>query len=137
MLSKTVTYTDYAGIERKEIFRFNLTEAEITELQMSEYGGLSTILQRIIDSKDSKEIYKMFKKIVLLAYGVMSDDGRRFIKTDQVKEEFSQTEAFSIICMELLTDSKSASDFINGIVPSKYANALKNNPLLANESSVS
>ena len=116
MLAKTVTYMDYNGVERKETFYFNLTEAELTEMQMSEYGGLTNMLQKIIDSQDSKAIMREFKKLILLAYGVKSDDGKRFIKNDQVREEFSQTEAFSEIYMELLTDSDAAAAFVNGIV---------------------
>lgn len=125
MLAKTVTYTDYNGVERKETFYFNLTEAELTEMQMSEYGGLTNMLQKIIDSQDSKAIMREFKKLILDAYGVKSDDGKRFIKNDQVKEEFSQTEAFSEIYMELLTDSDAAAAFVNGIVPAKFAKALE------------
>lgn len=125
MLAKTVTYTDYNGVERKETFYFNLTEAEITEMQLSEYGGLADMIQRIIDSKDTKAIMAMFKKLVLGAYGVKSDDGRRFIKNDKVRDEFSQTEAYSIIFMELSTDADAASAFVNGIVPAKFAKALE------------
>ena len=125
MLAKTVTYMDYNGVERKETFYFNLTEAELTEMQMSEYGGLTNMLQKIIDSQDSKAIMREFKKLILLAYGVKSDDGKRFIKNDQVREEFSQTEAFSEIYMELLTDSDAATAFVNGIVPAKFAKALE------------
>lgn len=125
MLAKTVTYMDYNGVERKETFYFNLTEAELTEMQMSEYGGLTNMLQKIIDSQDSKAIMREFKKLILLAYGVKSDDGKRFIKNDQVREEFSQTEAFSEIYMELLTDSDAAAAFVNGIVPTKFAKALE------------
>lgn len=125
MLAKTVTYTDYNGVERKETFYFNLTEAELTEMQMSEYGGLTNMLQKIIDSQDSKAIMREFKKLILDAYGVKSDDGKRFIKNDQVKEEFSQTEAFSEIYMELLTDSDAAAAFVNGIVPAKFAKVLE------------
>lgn len=125
MLAKTVTYMDYNGVERKETFYFNLTEAELTEMQMSEYGGLTNMLQKIIDSQDSKAIMREFKKLILLAYGVKSDDGKRFIKNDQVREEFSQTEAFSEIYMELLTDSDAAAAFVNGIVPAKFAKALE------------
>lgn len=125
MLAKTVTYTDYNGVERKETFYFNLTEAELTEMQMSEYGGLTNMLQKIIDSQDSKAIMREFKNLILAAYGVKSDDGKRFIKNDQVREEFSQTEAFSEIYMELLTDSDAAAAFVNGIVPAKFAKALE------------
>ena len=117
MLKKTITYTDYNGVERKEDFYFNLSKAEIMEMEMSTAGGLAEMIQRIVDSKDNVAIIKIFKELVLKAYGKKSDDGRRFIKSKEISEEFSQTEAYSIIFMELAMDADAAAKFVNGIVP--------------------
>lgn len=117
MLKKTVTYVDYNGVERTEDFYFNLSKAEITEMELSVDGGLSQMLQTIVDSKDNKQIVAMFKEIVLKSYGEKSPDGRRFIKNKELSDAFSQTEAYSEIFMELALDEKAAADFINGIMP--------------------
>lgn len=118
MYKKTMTYTDYNGEERTEDFYFNLTKAEITEMELSTEGGLRDKIQRITKAKDVPEIIRLFKELILKAYGVKSPDGKRFIKSDQLSEEFSQTEAYSDFFVELATNSDSASEFVNGIMPS-------------------
>lgn len=117
MLKKTITYEDYNGVTRTEDFYFNFTEAEIMELELGTTGGLAEMIQRIVASQDAPTILKIFKDIILKAYGVKSEDGRRIIKNDAVREDFAQTEAYSKLFMELATDSKAAADFINKIVP--------------------
>lgn len=117
MLIKPITYTDYDGVERTENFMFNLTKAELTELNLTTEGGLQVVIQRIIDSRDVPEITKWFKKIIVMAYGEKSADGRRFIKSKELTDEFLQTEAYSELFMELLSDEKAAATFINGILP--------------------
>ena len=117
MLKKTITYTDYNGVERKEDFYFNLTKAEIMEMEMSISGGLTEMINRIVAAQDAPAIVKIFKELVLKAYGVKSPDGKRFIKSEELATEFAQTEAYSQLFMELATDADAASAFVNGIVP--------------------
>ena len=128
MLTKTVKYTDYNGNERTETLNFHLTKAEIAEMELSMPGGMSATIQRIIEAQDTKELIAIFKDLLLKSYGVKSPDGRRFIKNDELREEFSQTEAYSEMFMELATDAKAASDFVNGIVPADMQEQLKNMP---------
>ena len=117
MLKKTITYTDYNGVERKEDFYFNLTKAEIMEMEMSISGGLTEMINRIVAAQDAPAIVKIFKELVLKAYGIKSPDGKRFIKSEELATEFAQTEAYSQLFMELATDTDAASAFVNGIVP--------------------
>lgn len=117
MLKKTIKYVDYNGVERCEDFYFNLSKAEVTEMQVSEEGGYDQMLQRIVDAKDNKEIFKHFKAIILKAYGEKSQDGRRFIKSEELSEEFAQTEAFVELIMELASSETAAAEFVNGIIP--------------------
>lgn len=117
MLKKTITYTDYNGVERKEDFYFNLTKAELMEMELMEAGGMAEMIKKIVDTKDVPSIIKVFKKLVLKAYGEKSADGKRFIKNDELTEAFSQTEAYSELFMELATDADAAAAFVNGIVP--------------------
>lgn len=117
MLKKTITYTDYNGVERTEDFMFNLTKAEILEMQLTKDGGMDAAIKKIVDAKDAPEIMKVFKDLILKSYGIVSDDGRRFIKSREISDSFAQTEAFSMLFMELATDTDAASAFVNGIVP--------------------
>ena len=118
MLKKTIKYTDYNGVERLEDFWFNLSKAEIMEMEMSTTGGLAETIQKIVSTQDAPAIIKIFKDLVLKAYGEKSPDGKRFIKSDEISTAFSQTEAYSILFMELATDADAAAKFVNGIVPS-------------------
>lgn len=117
MLKKTVTYVDYNGVERTEDFYFNLSKAEVAEMELSVQGGFSKMLEEIVASKDNVQIVNLFKQMVLKSYGEKSPDGRRFIKSDEIAQAFAQTEAYSEIFMELALDEKKAADFVNGIMP--------------------
>ena len=117
MLKKTVTYTDYNGTERKEDFYFNLSKAEVMEMEMSTSGGLAQMINKIIETQDSPAIIKIFKDLILKAYGEKSPDGKRFIKSPELSEAFAQTEAYSNLFMELATDADAAAKFVNGITP--------------------
>ena len=121
MLSKKIKYTDYNGVEREETFLFNLSKAELMEMELGITGGLSDMLKNIIASQDTPSIVKIFKDLILKAYGEKSPDGKRFIKIDEkgnpLSVAFSQTEAYSNLFMELATDSDAATNFIRGIVP--------------------
>lgn len=121
MIKKTITYTDYNGTERTEDHYFNLNQAEIMEMQMSTDGGLDEQIKRIVAAQNAPEIMKMFKGIILKSYGVKSADGKRFIKSDEISTEFSQTEAYASLFMELVTDADAAAKFVNGIVPNMPA----------------
>lgn len=124
MLKKTITYVDFNGEERTEDFYFNLTKAELSLMQLSEKGGLDVVLDRMIQTRDEPSMIKMFKEIIDLSYGEKSADGRKFVKNDAILEDFKSTEAYSVLFMELATDSKAAADFINGIVPKDVAAAV-------------
>ena len=121
MLKKTIKYTDYNGVERSEDFYFNLSKAEIAEMELGTTGGFAEMLQRIIDTQDMPQIVKMFKDLVLKSYGVKSADGKRFIKSDEISTAFTQTEAYSELFMELATDAEAAAAFVNGIIPADMA----------------
>lgn len=117
MIKKTISYTDYDGNNRTEDFYFNLTKAEVMEMEMMTDGGLEKMINKIIQTTDTKKIIEIFKSIILKSYGEKSPDGRRFIKNDELREAFSQTEAYSQLFMELATDAKAATDFVNGVIP--------------------
>lgn len=121
MLKKTITYTDYDGRERTEDFYFNLTKAELIEMDFSAKGGMQKLLEQITETNDRKRLIELVKDLILRSYGVKSEDGRRFVKTKELSEEFSQTEAFSELFMEVGTDDGAAVAFVKGILPQSLA----------------
>lgn len=130
MFKITKTYTDYNDVERTEDFYFNLTKAEVMEMEMSTAGGLAETIQRIVAAQDAPAIIKIFKELVLTAYGQKSMDGKRFEKNEQLRTEFSQTEAYSEIFMELATDADAAAKFVNGIMPKDLVEKNKANGVM-------
>lgn len=117
MLKKTITYTDYDGNSRTEDFYFNLNKAEIAEMEASEIGGLSNLLKKIVAERNNKKIIELFKELILRAYGEKSPDGKRFVKNQELRDAFCQTEAYSELFMELAGNAEAAAAFVNGITP--------------------
>ena len=117
MLKKAITYVDYNGVERTESFYFNLSKAELIEMEYGTVGTFTSMIQNIIDAQDEPELIKLFKSLILKSYGKKSADGRRFEKSEEISKDFSETEAYVILFMELARDSKAASEFVNGIIP--------------------
>jgi len=119
MLRKQITYTDYNDVLRTEDFYFNLSKAEIADLELMTPGGLEYTIKKMIQTEDRPGLVTLFKKIILESYGEKSPDGKRFMKNPELSKAFSETEAFVELYMELVTDAKAASAFINAIVPQK------------------
>lgn len=117
MLKIAKTFTDYDGNSRTEDFYFNLSKAELMKMEMGESGGLEKLLRKIIAEQDNVQIMKYFDEIISKAYGEKSADGRRFIKSPELTEAFKQTEAYSEIFMDLITDAGKAADFVNQVLP--------------------
>lgn len=136
MLTKTIKYTDYNGVEREENFLFNLSKAELMEMEMGITGGLGESIKKIIAAQDTPSIIKVFKELLLKAYGEKSSDGKRFVKVDDngvpLSRAFSETEAYSILFMELATNVEEASKFIKGIIPKDIDLSQANIPELNN-----
>ena len=122
MLKQTITYTDYNGTERTEDFWFNLSKAELAEMELSVDGGFAERARRIATAKGGPELGKLFKELMLKSYGVRSLDGRQFVKIDndgnRLSVGFSQTEAYSELFMKLATNADEAAKFFTGVIPS-------------------
>lgn len=132
MLKKTIKFTDYNGVERTEDHYFNLSKAELMEMELGTTGGFAEMLQKLVDAQDGPSLMKIFKEIILKAYGIKSADGKRFEKKPEISEAFEQTEAYSELFMELITDADAAAKFIQGIIPADAAKQLneQNHPAL-------
>jgi hypothetical protein len=121
MLTKSITYKDFNGVERTEEFFFHLTKADLVEMQLSVYGGLDAMIKRIVNTTNEPELIKMFKELILKSYGEPSADGKRFVRFapdgHRLADDFAQTAAYSVLFMELATDAEAAAKFVNGITP--------------------
>lgn len=121
MLKKTITYTDFNDVERKEDFYFNLTKAELSEMKVSVKGGLEEWIEKIVKTDDDKEIFALFKKIIVASYGEKSDDGKFFRKSDTISDDFVSSPAFDELMMTILNDEALAAEFVTGIMPKDLA----------------
>jgi hypothetical protein len=117
MVVERIKYKNFNDVEIEEDFYFNFNEAEITEMQLTYPGGLKAELQRIMDAKDQAEIIKVFKRLILMAYGRKSADGKRFEKSEEISREFEQTNAYSQLFMKLAFDDEAAARWVNGVIP--------------------
>lgn len=129
MFADTITYTDYNGVERTETFHFNLNEAELTEMRLMTPGGMDKHIEKIVAAKNEPELFKLFKEFMLKAYGVKSDDGKRFRKSKELSEEFTQTEAYNKILLRLCSDADYASNFVNKTLPNSAKMTDSKSPL--------
>lgn len=134
MLKKAIKYTDYNGVEREDTYYFNLSKAEIMEMELSTVGGFAEMIEKVVAAQDTPTIVAIFKDLILKAYGEKAPDGKGFMKLDEdgrpLSRKFSQTEAYSTLFMELATDAEAAAAFINGIVPADVAQEAKSKNLL-------
>lgn len=127
MIKWPITYTDYNGVTRTEDFWFNYSKAELMEKQLGVEGGFSEMIDKIIKADNKPDLMRVIKEFVLKAYGEKSADGRRFIKSDEIATAFSQTEAYSVLFMELCEDADKAAKFVNGCVPAELAAQIAEN----------
>jgi hypothetical protein len=125
MLKREISYENFDGEQVTETIYFNISKPEIIELEVEYEGGFGKMMERIVEAEDAKQLIHEFKRIVLLAYGKKSEDGKRFIKSDELREEFSQSAAYNELFMELATDDKAAAAFIKGILPKDLADAVE------------
>lgn len=119
MKKMTIKYTDFNGVEREEDFWFNLTEAEIMDMNLSKKGGLEAVIKQIINTQDVPALAELFKSIINKSYGIKSPDGRNFVKSEKILADFVSTQAYSNLYMMLITNTDKATEFINGVVGEK------------------
>lgn len=131
MFKTDIKYTDYNGIERTEKFYFNLSKAELVEMELSTQAGVEEMLRMLIATRDNAKIIKTFKDLVLKSYGIKSEDGTRFIKNDKLREEFEQSEAYSEFFVKLISDSEYQKEFINGVINGVNAPEMKEEDAIA------
>lgn len=130
MIKLNLKYTDYDGNVREEEYRFNLSKAELIELEYTMEGGLKQHIENIIKAKDVTQIYKMFAFVVDKSYGKKSPDGKRFMKSPEILAEFKESEAYSELLMKFIQEPKFAANFVNDILPAdinKYVQQENNN----------
>lgn len=117
MLKRDITYEDYNGNTVTEAFYFNLSKPELVEMEVEYPQGLSALIQSVMDAKDNKTLISLMKDLILRCYGQKSVDGKRFVKSAELRVEFSQTAAYEVLFMDLATNDSSAATFIKGILP--------------------
>ena len=117
MFSRTFTYTGYDGKPHTDTWWFNLSEAELYEMELSKIGGVNGMMNRLLREEKPGEIVKMFKEIILGAVGERSADGRKFLKNEEIRQDFYQSKAYSDLFVELVSSGEALSTFLRGAIP--------------------
>lgn len=115
MLKKTIKYTDFNGNENEETFYFNLNKAELSKMELGKKGGMSNYIKEAVECEDGAKMVALFDELILGSYGVKSEDGKRFIKSPQIREEFEQSPAYSEIFMEITNSAEAAEAFVKAV----------------------
>lgn len=126
MIKQPITYTDYNGMERTEGFYFNLTEVELLDMNL-EHVNLQDKMRALVDAKDMQAIMKLITKIIYRSYGIKSEDGKHFHKSDEISTAFMQSPAYTVLFMDMLNGKIDPVKFIKGIVPSDIAKKIPDN----------
>ena len=124
MFMHTVKYEDFNGVQKERDIYFNMSEPEMTFWETSESGGLSNIIDRITKTKDTPMIMKYFEEIIDRSYGIKSDDGESFDKSEAILNKFKHSKAFEVFFMQLISDPDFAIKWIQGLLPAKYRDAI-------------
>lgn len=133
MLKKTIKYYDFNDVERTEDHYFGLLESEITKKSLETNGGLVNKIQRAVDAKNMPELIQIMTEFIDMSYGIKSDDGKYFRKTPEALADFKASPAYDVLYMELVSDAKAASEFVNGIFPKALLEKAKQNPEFNNK----
>ena len=115
MYKKTITYTDFNGTERTEDFYFHMTQAEILKMEYSQEGGMTNVIQKIIETEETTKLLPLFETVVRMSYGKRSVDGRHFEKKQEYTDQFLASEAYSNMFIEFMMNADEAAKFINNV----------------------
>ena len=126
MLAKKIKYTDFDGVERNETFYFNINKAEAIELELEESGGLISLLMKMVETQDIPKIFKLFKKLIGIAIGEKSNDGKYLMKSPEISARFFATNAYQELIMEIMKSPEDAANFVNSIIPQDVAESAAN-----------
>lgn len=125
MIQKKITYTDFDGTERTEVAYFNLTKTELEEMNLSHHGNYADQLQAIVNAKDIPTVMALFKAILMKAYGIKSEDGRHFRKSEAISKDFEDSAMYDALMIEMLQNEDSAAELFLGMIPADMQAAAK------------
>ena len=117
MLKRTINYKDWNDLDRSEEHYFNLTKPEVMKMQTSVEGGYDVKVKALAAGMNGAGIMEFFENFIKQSYGVKSDDGRRFMKSEEISRAFMETRAYEVLFEELVTNSKAAAKFFNDVMP--------------------
>lgn len=117
MLKHEITYEDFNDEKVTETLYFNISKTELMELEVEHPEGMHDWLQRMVKIEDKKKLFAEFKRIILLSYGEKSPDGKRFIKSDEIRNDFEHSAAFEALFVSLIESEDTVAKFITNVLP--------------------
>lgn len=127
MITKTVTYEDFDGAQQTETLWFNISKSKWIETELNgvdlpdgtHVDSYSAYLKSFVNGDgsitDVKGMMGAIKDLIGRAYGVRK--GSKFEQTPEIAADFLDSQAYDQFFWDLVTDPKSASAFIEGLVP--------------------
>lgn len=125
MFERTFKYEGFDGKMYEDTWGFYLSKADLLEIQLGTFVGLDALMKRLIETQNGKEIMAIVKEIILKSVGKASSDGKHFIRNEEVRQDFEQTEAFSQLFEELVMDGEKALQFVMAAVPRDIGEKMK------------
>lgn len=127
MFKTDITYTNFLGTEITETLRFNLTETELLDLIKEDPKFDAGFLAYASQERDYVKMMDVIRKLIVVSYGEVSEDGKYFRKSDERAIDFLQSAAYEAFKDKLLAsdDGHEFVDFLLGIFPAKFSKVLK------------
>lgn len=119
MIAKNLTYEDFDGNKHTDTFYFHLSKTELTGLAVEHPEGFEKYIQKIVEEQNAEEMFKLFGRLILMAYGEKIN-GTKFIKKKdgrRLSEDFECSPAYDVLFDELINDPEEAKKFFNGMLP--------------------
>jgi hypothetical protein len=115
MFKHTVAYTDFNGTERKEDLYFHLSLPEVTRIEAEIGKPLNEYIQELTANQNMKDLLEFLEKMILNSYGQKTSDGKSFVKTKGLRDEFEYSQAYAEVFEQLLTNTDLARKFGEGV----------------------
>lgn len=128
-----LTFEDFNGNTQTRDLHFHLSKTDLIKLAAAmDSDSRKDLADRLTQraKEDAKNgvttdlsateivgIADMLDIIIMAAYGIKSEDGMRFDKSDEIREAFKASPMYSELFMSITQDQQSLNNFMNQVLP--------------------
>lgn len=128
MINLTVKTEDFEGEVSEVVCQFHLNKTELTELNLryAKEGGLEGKMKQIEQENDPEAMFMFIKELMILGYGVKTEDGKAFIKKPELTEQFRYGYILPECMVKIMEDEtgKGVINFVKGMMPKSTQDAI-------------